>query len=135
MRKRSTHAAALANCITRDAPAEARTTSGLRALYGAGSRARSPGEWPAGHDLVKKTRSRILSALGGEAVADGEEGGLGAVLQAELTQDVGDVALHRAFADHQGTRDLLVASAFGGQAQHLALAIGQLGAGFGFARG
>src|SRR5258708_5657534 len=69
-----------------------------------------------------------------EAVAHGKQGGLGAVLQAELAQDVRDVAFDRALAHNQGAGDLFVAATVGEQAQDFALAIGELGAGVGLAR-
>src|SRR5207237_944725 len=59
---------------------------------------------------------------------------LGAVLQAELAEDVADVAFDGALAHHEGTCDLLVAAAVGEQPQHLALSFRQLRPWFWLAR-
>ena len=52
-------------------------------------------------------------------------GGLAARLDAELVEDVGDVALDRVRAEVEGARDQLVAVAGGEARQHLALAIAE----------
>jgi hypothetical protein len=61
-------------------------------------------------------------------VAEGEDGGLDTVLQAELGQDAADVGLHRLLADQQVPGDLPVAVAAGDQLEYLALAAAPAGA-------
>ena len=60
-----------------------------------------------------------------EAVAHGVRSRLGAATQSQLREDVGDVVLRGARADHEAIGDLGVRAAFCEQAEHLALAAGQ----------
>src|SRR5262249_35550427 len=54
-----------------------------------------------------------------ESVAEGGGGGGAAVGDGEFVEDAGDVGHHRAGADREGVGDLLVAEAFGQQAEHV----------------
>src|SRR6266542_1664469 len=56
-----------------------------------------------------------------QAPLDGQDGGLRAVVGAELVQERRDVELGSALSDRQLARDLLIGAAVGDQAQHLAL--------------
>src|SRR5687768_7469535 len=53
----------------------------------------------------------------------------GAVADAHLGEDAGDVVLDRAFADAEGAGDLAVAVAAGHEAEHFGLALGEAVAG------
>src|SRR3989442_10695134 len=61
-----------------------------------------------------------------DPVVEGEHDGGGAVSQAELGEDVADVALHRGLAHEQLGRDLGVAGAAADEAEDVELASGQL---------
>src|SRR4029077_9439910 len=77
---------------------------------------------------------RYLGLDVGQAPLVGVQRHLRPVGQFELAEDVGDVGLHRALADLQLARDLLVGSAVRDQLQYLALSRGEvvvpLGVGF-----
>src|SRR5829696_10428330 len=60
------------------------------------------------------------------ALTPGVDGGLSAVGEVELREDVRDVALNRLLADEEVPGDLGVAEAVGDQAQHLQLPVGEL---------
>jgi hypothetical protein len=62
---------------------------------------------------------------GGEALAEGVEGGLGAAAEVQFGEDVADVGAHGGLADGQLVGNLLVAVSLGDEAQDLDLAIGQ----------
>ena len=74
------------------------------------------------------------SVFGGVWIVEGDQaalecvqGGLGAVGQVQLGEDVADVALDRALGDHEFTGDLLVAHPSGDQPQYVKLALAQAG--------
>jgi hypothetical protein len=53
--------------------------------------------------------------------------GLSAICYLKLGEDVRDVITHGLVAEHESSRDRLIAVALGDQPQHLAFAIGELG--------
>src|SRR5207249_6523561 len=71
-------------------------------------------------------RPRLASVVGrkllDEAAANRQQGGLGAVTDPQLLQDVADVRLDRLLRKRQPAGDLLVGKALGQQTQHIAFA-------------
>ena len=55
-----------------------------------------------------------------------EQCGLGAILNAELSQDIADVALYRSFGQGEVPRNLLVASSTGNEPQDIQLPTGEI---------
>src|SRR5580704_2483398 len=77
--------------------------------------------WIAYYMVVHARRERRLALF----VPDRDQGGLGAVLHAELGQHGTHVRLHRLLRDGQGPGDLPVGPALGDLGQHLALPAGE----------
>src|SRR5438874_9249910 len=67
----------------------------------------------------------VRSSLFGQPLLTSVNGGLGAVTQAEATQDVGYVVLYRTLADHQSVCYFTVVRALRDEAQHFYFPAGQ----------
>src|SRR2546423_12904400 len=75
----------------------------------------------ASRHVRRRSEARLLD----EAAADGEDGGLGAVLGAELLHDVDDVVLDGVWAEVELGRDLFISQALDDVRQDLLLALSQ----------
>jgi RimJ/RimL family protein N-acetyltransferase/GNAT superfamily N-acetyltransferase len=84
-------------------------------------------EWPQVKRHIAGLSRRLSQCLvqRHDVVLQAEDRGLGAVGQAQLGQDAGDVALDRLLGDRQGPGDLAVGTAPGDLAQHVGLARGE----------
>src|SRR5690606_26886995 len=116
------------------------TFQALLAMAGAGAAARTEQrrgpekDAPSGghsHDGMNlgpegnRPPGRRRRGSAGHPVPHRPQGGLGAVREVQLHQDVGDVRLHRLLGEHQGAGDLAVGPAVRYQPEHLALPVGE----------